>query len=409
MEMSPRKCFQFLSHPVFILQVHGWSKKYLLAEKMNLAIISILFVVFTMTEFVAFSGGAPVEGSQTTSKSKRHLWNFVVFAFMRTYRFFAPTYGQAGVTYRFPSDHRSQAPSNGVSTWMGDHPGTPRAVGNTWCTRHMAKPRPQVGRVCWSHIQNTPQFTTTKWDWSLDLRKKNFISTCEVFSCRLPRAGFRKWAIHQKWKHRCLYLYWNLGRPIVGRERNFPSVVPWAAMAPWACAVRVGQTAANCKTLHAQASAALARVQPSLSFAAAKCKIQKHSSLRLVCTWNALPRVRAGHRGLREESFALWSWSWRLFLSQKKRAIKSWLNQLQNFLAFQFYKESLQIFNLFFLLLSASKWECYSTGVLVRETFLDVIVGCWRSGKRTPLNSLAHGDLIHNTPLTGPDAQFIVS
>ena len=29
-----------------------------------------------------------------------------------------------------------------------DHPGTPRAVGNTWCTRHMAKPRPQVGRVC---------------------------------------------------------------------------------------------------------------------------------------------------------------------------------------------------------------------------------------------------------------------
>ena len=57
-------------------------------------------------------------------------------------------YGQAAVTYRFPSDHRSQAPSSGVSTWMGDHPGTPRAVGNTWCTGHMAKPRPQVGRVC---------------------------------------------------------------------------------------------------------------------------------------------------------------------------------------------------------------------------------------------------------------------
>ena len=56
--------------------------------------------------------------------------------------------GQAAVTYRFPSDHRSQAPSSGVSTWMGDHPGTPRAVGNTWCTGHMAKPRPQVGRVC---------------------------------------------------------------------------------------------------------------------------------------------------------------------------------------------------------------------------------------------------------------------
>ena len=76
--MSPRKCFQFLSRPVFILQVHGWSKKNL-AEKMNvnLAIIFILFGVFTMTQFVAFSGGAPVEGSQTTSTSKRRLWNFV--------------------------------------------------------------------------------------------------------------------------------------------------------------------------------------------------------------------------------------------------------------------------------------------------------------------------------------------
>ena len=81
-------------------------------------------------------------------------------------------YGQAAVTYRIPSDHRSQAPSSGASTWMGDHKGTPRAVGNTWCTRHMAKPRPQVGRVCLSHHQNTPQFTTTKRDWSLDLSKK---------------------------------------------------------------------------------------------------------------------------------------------------------------------------------------------------------------------------------------------
>ena len=53
-----------------------------------------------------------------------------------------------------------------------NHPGTPRAIGNTWCTRHMAKPRPQVGRVCLSHHQNTPQFTTTKCDWSLDLSKK---------------------------------------------------------------------------------------------------------------------------------------------------------------------------------------------------------------------------------------------
>ena len=32
------------------------------------------------------------------------------------------------------------------------HPGTPRAVGNTWCTRHMAKQRPQVGRVCYSEL-----------------------------------------------------------------------------------------------------------------------------------------------------------------------------------------------------------------------------------------------------------------
>ena len=36
----------------------------------------------------------------------------------------------------------------------------------------MAKPRRQVGRVCWSHHQNTPQFTATKCDWSLDLSKK---------------------------------------------------------------------------------------------------------------------------------------------------------------------------------------------------------------------------------------------
>ena len=70
-------------------------------------------------------------------------------------------YGQAAVTHRFPSDHRSQAPSSGVtcSTWMGDHPGTPVLVGNTWCTtcRHMAKPRPQVGRVCLSSGCNSPR------------------------------------------------------------------------------------------------------------------------------------------------------------------------------------------------------------------------------------------------------------
>ena len=48
------------------------------------------------------------------------------------------------VTYRFPSDHRSQAPSSGVSTWMGDQPGTPRAVCNinfgaldTWRSREL--------------------------------------------------------------------------------------------------------------------------------------------------------------------------------------------------------------------------------------------------------------------------------
>ena len=31
--------------------------------------------------------------------------------------------------YRFSSDHRSQATSSAVSTWEGDHLGTPRAVG----------------------------------------------------------------------------------------------------------------------------------------------------------------------------------------------------------------------------------------------------------------------------------------
>ena len=32
------------------------------------------------------------------------------------------------LVYRFPSDHRSQATSGVVSTWMGDRLGTPRAV-----------------------------------------------------------------------------------------------------------------------------------------------------------------------------------------------------------------------------------------------------------------------------------------
>ena len=93
-------------------------------------------------------------------------------------------HNQVAVTYRFPSDHRSQAPSSGVSTWMGDQPGTPRAAGNIWCTRHMAKPRPQVGRVCQSHHQNTPQFTI-KCDWSLDLSKKK--------KKKIIRSKVKKW------------------------------------------------------------------------------------------------------------------------------------------------------------------------------------------------------------------------
>ena len=43
----------------------------------------------------------------------------------KKYNTFQAVYGQAAVTYRFPLDHRSQAPSSGVSTWMGDHPDTP--------------------------------------------------------------------------------------------------------------------------------------------------------------------------------------------------------------------------------------------------------------------------------------------
>ena len=40
----------------------------------------------------------------------------------------------------------------------------------------MAKPRPRVGRVWMSHHQNTPQFTATKCDWSLELEGKKQIS-----------------------------------------------------------------------------------------------------------------------------------------------------------------------------------------------------------------------------------------
>ena len=114
------------------------------------------------------SGRWRVRGMRNVSVADTEL-----FSVTRTWRPFhfafypKKVYGQVAVTYRFPSYHRSQAPSSGVSTWMGDHPGTPRAGGNTWCTRlggsgqrkkvffvhypltrHMAKPRPQVGRVC---------------------------------------------------------------------------------------------------------------------------------------------------------------------------------------------------------------------------------------------------------------------
>ena len=99
------------------------------------------------------------------------------------------------VTYRFPSDHRSQAPSSGVSTWMGDQPGTPRAAGNIWCTRHMAKPKPQVGRVCLSHHENTPQFTI-KCDWSLDLsKKKSLRSKVKKWRENADRWLFRRWTV----------------------------------------------------------------------------------------------------------------------------------------------------------------------------------------------------------------------
>ena len=91
----------------------------------------------------------------------------------------------SGGDMRFPSDHRSQALSSGVSTWMGDHPGPSLAVGNTWCSRHMAKPRPQVGRVCWSHHQNTPPFTATKCDWSLDLSKKKKLILLSILTGRI--------------------------------------------------------------------------------------------------------------------------------------------------------------------------------------------------------------------------------
>ena len=48
---------------------------------------------------------------------------------------------------------------------------------HTWCTGHMAKPRPQVGFI--SVLVSPPEystlFTAKKCDWSLDLSKKKFI------------------------------------------------------------------------------------------------------------------------------------------------------------------------------------------------------------------------------------------
>ena len=214
MEMSPRKCFQFLSHPVFILQVHGWSKKYLLAEKMNLAIISILFVVFTMTEFVAFSGGAPVEGSQTTSTSKRCLWNFVVLAFMRTHRFFAPTL----------FEH--------VRLFLADFEG---------------------------------------------------------------RVFFTKWVIHQKWKHRCVYFYGNLGRHDCGQWTGFSRA--WSLEPPWRLEPVQSASARPLQTARLYMRRLALRwhvCSPRWAVPLQSAKFKSSLHCRLV--WNALSRVRAGHR-----------------------------------------------------------------------------------------------------------------
>ena len=124
----------------------------------------------------------------------------------------------------------------------------------------------------------------------------------------------------------------------------FPSVAPWAAMAPWACPVRVGQTAANCKTLHAQASAAFGTCAALVELC--RYKVQNSKAVftavgvKCLATRTGRPQKFASRKLCSLELIV------KALSFIKKRAIKFWLNQ-QNFLAFQFYKESLQIFNFF--------------------------------------------------------------
>ena len=52
------------------------------------------------------------------------------------------------------------------STWIGDHPRTPRGEGSLVQSKHMQKPRPQVGKVFQSHHRNATQFNVSKCDGS---------------------------------------------------------------------------------------------------------------------------------------------------------------------------------------------------------------------------------------------------
>ena len=95
------------------------------------------------------------------------------------------------MTCRFRSHYGSRTTSSGVCTWMSDH-GTPRDVGNTWCTRHTAK----IGGVCHSHHQNTPPFTATKCDWSLELEEKRKLKLYAVhYAVSLLRCHEMFWSI----------------------------------------------------------------------------------------------------------------------------------------------------------------------------------------------------------------------
>ena len=85
-------------------------------------------------------------------------------------------YGQAAVTYRFPSDHRSQASSSGVSTWMGDHwehPVLQATLGavDTWRSRDFrsAECASLITRI----LHNSPlQSVTGVWNLSEKKKKK---------------------------------------------------------------------------------------------------------------------------------------------------------------------------------------------------------------------------------------------